>query len=286
MGRRRDGALPRARLWLLAGLSGVINATIAFDQVVHNTLWIVGHFHQMALLNIGFVVFAGIYSCSRTTSGSRSTASRSAKWHIWLTFIGVTVNSAFWLWQGLEGAPRRFAVLPSGYEASTRAALPFVALIVLAQADLRRQHVADPDGCRAAARSPEGRRNAHGGRGRDHDDRGLPGTRRRGGGLLPGRGTASSQTKTVTVQGSGGTAPSVNAQGKQVFASAGCGGCHTLKDAGSDGTIGPNLDQAKPTKGLVVSRVTNGLGGMPSFKGQLSDVQIQAVAAYVSSVAR
>ena len=41
--------------WLLAGLSGVINATIAFDPVVHNTLWIVGHFHHMALLNIGLV---------------------------------------------------------------------------------------------------------------------------------------------------------------------------------------------------------------------------------------
>ena len=37
------------------GLSGVVNATIAFDEVVHNTLWIVGHFHQMALLNIGLV---------------------------------------------------------------------------------------------------------------------------------------------------------------------------------------------------------------------------------------
>ena len=47
---------------LSAGLSGVVNATIAFDKVVHNTLWIVGHFHQMALLNIGFVAFAAVYA--------------------------------------------------------------------------------------------------------------------------------------------------------------------------------------------------------------------------------
>ncbi len=43
--------------WLLAGLSGVVNATIAWDAFVHNTLWVVGHFHHMALLNIGIVAF-------------------------------------------------------------------------------------------------------------------------------------------------------------------------------------------------------------------------------------
>ena len=71
--------------------------------------------------------------------------------------------------------------------------------------------------------------------------------------------------------------------GKTVFATAGCAGCHTLKAAGSTGTVGPNLDEAKPSKELVIDRVTNGKGGMPSFKGQLSEAQIQAVADYVSA---
>jgi mono/diheme cytochrome c family protein len=80
------------------------------------------------------------------------------------------------------------------------------------------------------------------------------------------------------------------AQGKQVFTSAGCGSCHTLADAGATGTIGPDLDVtfgggAKPPKDLVIERVTNGAPPMPSFKGQLSDEQIDAVATYVSSVA-
>jgi mono/diheme cytochrome c family protein len=75
------------------------------------------------------------------------------------------------------------------------------------------------------------------------------------------------------------------AAGKQVFKEAGCGGCHTLKDAGTSGQVGPNLDQAKPSADLVVDRVTNGKGAMPSFKGKLTDQQIQDVAAYVSSVA-
>ena len=73
--------------------------------------------------------------------------------------------------------------------------------------------------------------------------------------------------------------------GKSIFETAGCAGCHTLADAGSTGTVGPNLDQAKPSKELVVDRVTNGQGAMPSFKGSLDEAQIQAVADYVSSTA-
>jgi mono/diheme cytochrome c family protein len=71
------------------------------------------------------------------------------------------------------------------------------------------------------------------------------------------------------------------AAGKSVFASAGCVGCHTLADANAKGTVGPNLDQAKPPLSLVVKRVTLGAGAMPPFKGQLSDKQIANVSAYV-----
>jgi mono/diheme cytochrome c family protein len=69
--------------------------------------------------------------------------------------------------------------------------------------------------------------------------------------------------------------------GKQIFLSAGCTGCHTLADAKATGTVGPNLDQAKPDYRLVTARVTLGKGQMPSFKGQLSAQQIADVAAYV-----
>jgi uncharacterized membrane protein len=75
------------------------------------------------------------------------------------------------------------------------------------------------------------------------------------------------------------------AEGRQVFVSAGCGACHTLSDAGSTAVVGPNLDAAEPSAELVEQRVRNGQGAMPSFSGQLSDEQISAVAAYVSSTA-
>ena len=72
--------------------------------------------------------------------------------------------------------------------------------------------------------------------------------------------------------------------GKSIF-TASCGGCHTLADAGTGGTIGPNLDQSKPSKALAVDRVTNGQGVMPPFKDSLDAAQIAAVAEYVSSAA-
>lgn len=85
------------------------------------------------------------------------------------------------------------------------------------------------------------------------------------------------------VAGTGVTAEAPT-DGKSLFAQT-CVSCHTLADAGASGTVGPNLDQTKPSKDLVVDRVTNGQGGMPSFKSQLDAAQIQAVADYVSTAA-
>jgi len=73
--------------------------------------------------------------------------------------------------------------------------------------------------------------------------------------------------------------------GAAIFQSAGCGGCHTLAAAGSAGAVGPNLDEAMPDYALVVNRVTNGMGAMPPYSGQLSEDDIKNVAAYVSQSA-
>ena len=109
-------------------------------------------------------------------------------------------------------------------------------------------------------------------------------------GFYVGRETAPEE-RTVTVAGSGGggaaatTAAEPNAEGKDVFASAGCGGCHTLKDAGASGAVGPNLDQARPSLAIARLRVANGKGSMPAFKDQLSAEEIRNVAEYVSQAA-
>ena len=92
---------------------------------------------------------------------------------------------------------------------------------------------------------------------------------------------AGPETTTETTTETGGEASGDPAAGEAVFASAGCGGCHTLKAAGSTGAVGPNLDQAKPEAALVIERVTNGKSPMPSFADQLDKKQIEDVAAYV-----
>jgi mono/diheme cytochrome c family protein len=105
----------------------------------------------------------------------------------------------------------------------------------------------------------------------------------------PQPGTTGAQTETegattgADTETNGGAPAGDAAAGKAVFATAGCGSCHTLEAAGSTGNVGPNLDQAKPDQELIRDRVTNGAGPMPSFKGQLSDKQIDDVIAYVYS---
>ena len=70
--------------------------------------------------------------------------------------------------------------------------------------------------------------------------------------------------------------------GLEVFNNkAQCGMCHTLQAAGSEGQIGVNLDQLKPSMQQVVSAVTNGISVMPSFEGILNSEEIDAVAYYV-----
>ena len=75
-------------------------------------------------------------------------------------------------------------------------------------------------------------------------------------------------------------------QGKIIFMGDGnCATCHTLEDANSYGNIGPNLNEIKPDIMRIISAVTNGIGVMPAYEGELSAEEIKAVATYVSQSA-
>ena len=94
---------------------------------------------------------------------------------------------------------------------------------------------------------------------------------------------APTTTQATTQTGGGGNGEQGDpAAGREVFASAGCGTCHTLSDAGTNGTVGPNLDESQPDYDLAVQRVTNGGSGMPAFKRQLTPLQIDAISQYVT----
>jgi mono/diheme cytochrome c family protein len=105
-----------------------------------------------------------------------------------------------------------------------------------------------------------------------------------GGGSSTTGGAAAppATTQAPSTQATRTTAPAKGPDGGQVFASAGCANCHTLSAAGSSGNVGPNLDDLQPDFATVQHQVENGGGGMPSFSGDLSQPEIDAVARFVS----
>jgi cbb3-type cytochrome c oxidase subunit III len=104
--------------------------------------------------------------------------------------------------------------------------------------------------------------------------------------IVKGQDAVDVAAYVASVAGQGGAeAPSpatLGTDGKKIFQSE-CASCHTLKAASATGTVGPNLDQLKPADAAVVHQVTNGGAVMPPFEGVLSQAQIAAVAAFVSS---
>ena len=75
-------------------------------------------------------------------------------------------------------------------------------------------------------------------------------------------------------------------KGKIIFLGQGnCVACHTLTDAGSDVNIGPNLNQIRPDINRVILAVTNGIGVMPAYQGELTEEEIESIAHYVSVAA-
>ena len=81
-----------------------------------------------------------------------------------------------------------------------------------------------------------------------------------------------------------GAGPLVTAtDGKTTFKDAGCGSCHTLAAAASSGKIGPDFDQVKPSRSLIVKTLrASKLGTMVAYKGLLSNARVNAVAAYIA----
>ena len=119
--------------WLSAGFQGVINATIQFNVAVHNTLWIVGHFHHMALLAMGMVIFGVFYAAAPTLMHRQLHSDRLANIHFWGMLIGGYGWVICWLAQGLDGAPRRYDLLPDGFgwNVWTELSIPFMVILAV-----------------------------------------------------------------------------------------------------------------------------------------------------------
>jgi cytochrome c6 len=109
-----------------------------------------------------------------------------------------------------------------------------------------------------------------------------------GGGAAGGGGTTESASGGEQSGGgtkSGGGGGSASQEGKLIFTQS-CGTCHTLKDAGTNGQIGPVLDQLKPDKKRVLAAIKNGGTGSGTMPANIvTGKEAQDVADYVSSVA-
>ncbi|WP_409338041.1 SorU family sulfite dehydrogenase c-type cytochrome subunit [Curvibacter microcysteis] len=77
-------------------------------------------------------------------------------------------------------------------------------------------------------------------------------------------------------------------RGRQLFNQGvpACALCHTLKDAGATGEIGPVLDELQPEADRVLRALRQGVGVMPSFAGRLNEADLQALAQYVARASR
>ncbi|WIX79353.1 cytochrome c oxidase subunit I [Amycolatopsis carbonis] len=94
--------------FLLGGLTGVILAAPALDFHVHDSYFVVAHFHYVLFGTIVFATFAGIYFWFPKITG-RMLDEPLAKWHFWTTFIGFHTTFLIQHWLGDAGMPRRYA---------------------------------------------------------------------------------------------------------------------------------------------------------------------------------
>lgn len=96
------------------------------------------------------------------------------------------------------------------------------------------------------------------------------------GAVAVGCGTSGSSETTAV-------GPGDPTAGRRVFVDARCGGCHTLRAVGAQGTSGTNFDAKPPSLVLALDRIAHGRNAMPAYSDQLSQQQIRDVAAYVVS---